>query len=217
MSGNEPATRWSRPGPRTLVIAGLAVAAIVAAVVIAFVVTRSPEHSSARAKPTVVPLPTCGPAGCAVVSVSHTLPRVTIFYGASCSGVYGSWFFNAVEGGGNDQLRPSYALRWSFAPGSAVAKPGGHIDIPSTDSTQVTITLNQGTLSLTGTRKPNVKVAATGTLVVQLSGSTTAPVLMFTETGLQQAESSLGLLSPFNVDGSPLTVPVKTVKTMVGC
>ena len=53
-----------------------------------------------------------------MVSFNRTLPPVTVFYGASCSGVYGKWFFNAVEGGPNDSLRPSYALSWSFAAGS---------------------------------------------------------------------------------------------------
>jgi hypothetical protein len=52
---------------------------------------------------------------------------------------------------------------------------------------------------------------------VELSGPPTSPVLKFTETGLLQAEKALGLVSPFDVDGSPLTVPIKTVKTMVGC
>jgi hypothetical protein len=122
-----------------------------------------------------------------------------------------------VEGGGNDQLRPSYSLRWSFAAGSAVAKPSGRIDIQPTASTQASLTLNQGTLSLTGTRKPNVRVAATGTLVVEVSGTATAPTLKFTETGLAKAESALGLVSPFDVGGQPLIVPVKTVKTMSNC
>lgn len=221
MNDSQLGTRRSRRRVWTLVVAGLAAAAIAAAVVIAFVVTRAPGHSSSRPKPTptltALPLPTCSPSGCAVVSLSTNVPRVTIFYGASCTGVYGSWFFNATEQGNTDQLHPSYALHWTFEPGSTIAKPSGLVVIPPTDSTQATLTLNQGTLSLTGTRKPNLKVAAAGTLVVQLSGSTTAPSLTFTETGLEKAESSLGLLSPFDVNGSPLAVPVKTVKTMVGC
>ncbi len=200
---------------RTIVISALAVVAVIVAVVVSVLVIRN--HPPTAPKPTLAALPTCSPSGCALVSETRTLARVTNFYGASCSGVYGSWFLNAVEGGGSNQLRPSYALRWSFAPGSVVAKPNGRITVPATDSAQVTLTLNEGALSIMGTRNPNVRVSATGTLVVELSGPTTAQVLKFTETGLVKAESDLGLVSPFTVDGSPLTVPVKTVKTMSGC
>jgi hypothetical protein len=189
------------------VIALLALVAMIAAAGIAFAVIRGPAHPVAGTKATPSALPTCGSSGCAVVSLSRTLPPITVLYGASCSGVYGSWFFNAVEAGAGDQLSPSYSVKWSFTPGSVVAKP----------STQVTLTLVDGTLNLNGTRKPNTRVTATGTLVVELSGSATAPELKFTETGLTKAESSLGLVSPFNVGGSPLTVPIKIVKTMTGC
>jgi hypothetical protein len=214
MSFRRRAHRYGR-GP--LVIALLAVAAIIATAVIAFAILRGPAHSVAGTKATPSALPTCASSGCAVVSLSRTLPPITVFYGASCSGVFGSWFFNAVEAGSGDELSPSYSVKWSFAPGSVVAKPSGRIVIPPTTSTQVTLTLVDGALSLSGTRKPNTRVTATGTLVVELSGSATAPELKFTEAGLTKAESSLGLVSPFNVGGSPLTVPVKTVKTMSGC
>ncbi len=198
---------------RNLVVAAIALAAVMAAVVIALAITRSPAHPAV----TRVAQPTCSSSGCAVVSLSRVLPPITVLYGASCSGVYGSWFFNAVEAGGSDELHPSYSLTWSFTPASVVAKPSGRIVIPPTTSAQVTLTVVDGTLNLNGTRKPNTRVTATGTLVVELSGSATAPELKFTETGLTKAESSLGLVSPFNVGGSPLTVPVKTVKTMSGC
>jgi hypothetical protein len=183
-----------------------------AAVAIALAVIRGPDQFLVGA-----PRPTCSSSGCAVVSLSRTFPPTTVFYGASCSGVYGHWFFNAVEGGGNNELRASYALRWSFAPHSELAKPSGSITVPATPSAQVTLTLHEGTLNLRGTRKPNVRVAASGTLTVQLSGSTTAPSLTFTETGLFKAEGALGLVSPFDVDGSHLTVPVKTVQEFRGC
>jgi hypothetical protein len=202
-----------RPGKRT--IAGLAVAALAAVIVIVLFATHGPRPAPAAVTPATHSA--CKASGCAVVSLTRTVPQVTVLYGASCSGVYGSWFFNAVEGGGNDQLRPSYALSWSFTPGSKVAKPSGRIVIPQTNSTQVTLTLDQGALTLIGTRKPNAQIAATGSLVVELSGPPTSPALKFTETGLRDAESALGLVSPFDVDGSPLTVPIKTVKSMVGC
>jgi hypothetical protein len=214
MSFRRRAHRY-RGGP--LVIPALALAAIIAAVVIAFAVLHGPAHSVAGTKATPSALPTCGSSGCAVVSMSRTLPPITVFYGASCSGVYGSWFFNAVEAGAGGELSPSYSVKWSFTSGSVVAKPSGRIVIPPTTSTQVTLKLVDGTLSLNGTRKPNVRVAATGTLVVELSGPANAPELKFTETGLARAESALGLVSPFDVGGLPLTVPITTVKTMSGC
>jgi len=214
MSDNEPA---SRLGKRTLVIGAVALTAVAVMAVTGFIVIRSHGHPAAGYRVTPAAQPTCSPSGCAVVNLSRTLPPFTVFYGASCSAVSGAWFFNVVEGGGNDQLRPSYALSWSFTPGSKVARPSGRIVIPPTNSTQVTITLDQGVLTLTGTRKPNAQIAATGSLVVELSGPTNSPVLKFTETGLRDAESALSLVSPFDVDGSPLTVPIKTVKTMVGC
>ncbi len=214
MSFRRRARRY-RGGP--LVIAVLALAAVIAAAVIAFAVLHGPAHSVAGTKATPKALPTCGSSGCALVSLSRTLPPITVFYGASCSGVNGSWFFNAVESGANDELRPSYALSWLFTPGSVVAKPSGRVVIPPTTNAQVTLTLFEGALSLSGTRKPNTRVTATGTLVVELSGTPTAPELKFTEAGLTKAESSLGLVSPFNVGGSPLIVPVQTVKAMSGC
>ena len=147
-------------GGWAFIIASLA-ASVMAAVVIALGVLHSPNQSLAAAS-----RPTCSSSACAVVSLSRTFPPTTVFYGTSCSGVYGSWLFNAVEGGGNAELRPSYALRWSFAPGSQLAKPSGNITIPATTSAQITLTLNEGRMSLTGTRKPNPRIAATGTLVI---------------------------------------------------
>jgi len=159
----------------------------------------------------------CPSPGCATVSLSRTLPPFTVFYGASCTGVHGSWFFNAVEGGGNDQLRPSYALHFSLSGDSTLAKPSGQVTIAPTDASDAKVTISEGTVTIEGTRKPNTHVSATGSLTVQLSGTSGAPVLTFTETGLAQAETALGLVSPFNVGGQPLTVPISTVKTISGC
>lgn len=77
--------------------------------------------------------------------------------------------------------------------------------------------LSDGTLKLHGVRKPNVNVTATGTLVVKLTGSTSSPSLTFTETGLSSAEHKLGLTSPFDLGGRPLVVPVRHVRSLVGC
>lgn len=184
--------------------------------------SSSPGHStdSPTSKPPhQVRLKTnCGSSGCALVQVSRSLPPTTIFYGASCSGIHGDWFFNAVEGGSTTALRPSYALLWSFAAGATSAKLNARsIQVPTTKTTTVTITLSDGTIKLHGVRKPNVDVTATGSLVVKLSGSTSSPSLTFTETGLSAAEHKLGLVSPFDVAGQPLVVPIKHAKSLVGC
>jgi hypothetical protein len=66
-------------------------------------------------------------------------------------------------------------------------------------------------------RKPNATVTATGTLIVELSGSASSPSLTFIETGLSGAENQLGLVSPFSVGGHPLVLPIQHVKTLAGC
>jgi hypothetical protein len=199
--------------------------AMVAAVAIPFTVTAcssssstpKPKHTSAAHHKTR-PTTNCGSSGCAMVRTSRSLPPVTLFYGASCSGLHGSWFFNAVEGGGSDTLRPSYALQWSFAGGSASARPSARvIYVAPTTKTKVSLSLSNGTMKLSGVLKPNVKVAATGSLVVRLSGAASSPSLIFVEKGLRPAEHRLGLVSPFDVGGRPLVVPVQHVKSLVGC
>jgi hypothetical protein len=160
----------------------------------------------------------CGSSGCAVVRTFHSLPPPTVFYGASCSGIHGSWFVNAVEGGGNDALRPSYHLQWSFAGSATSARPSAlTIRVPPTKSTTVTMALSNGTMKLKGVRKPNATVTATGTLTVKLSGPASSPSLTFTETRLSGAEHQLGLVSPFNAGGHPLVVPIQHVKSLAGC
>jgi hypothetical protein len=160
----------------------------------------------------------CTSLGCAVVRASRSLPPVTIFYGASCSGLHGSWFFNAVEGGGGNTLRPSYALQWSFAGGATSAKPGARIiHVPATKSAAVSLTLSNGVLTLHGQLKPGKSVTATGSLLVKLSGTASSPSLTFIERGLLGAEKKLGLTSPFDAGGRPLVVPVQHVKSLPGC
>jgi hypothetical protein len=115
-------------------------------------------------------------------------------------------------------LRPSYHLRWSFAAGSTAARPSAlSIDVPSTKSTMLTMSLSNGALKLSGVRKASPPVTATGTLMVKVTGPASAPSLMFTESGLSTAEQQLGLVSPFNAGGHPLVVPIQHVKTLAGC
>ncbi len=178
----------------------------------------SPSSSTAKATHKTRPKANCKSSGCAVVRTSRSLPPVTVLYGASCSGIHGSWFFNAVEGGASDTLRPSYALLWSFAGGATFARPNARvISIPHTKTTTVTLTLSNGKMKLSGVRKPNVRVAATGSLIVRLSGSASAPSLTFIERGLLGAEHKLGLRSPFDVGGRPLVVPIQHVKSLAAC
>jgi hypothetical protein len=160
----------------------------------------------------------CVGAGCAVVSATRNLPPVAILYGASCHGVHGSWFLNAVEGGGIDSLRPAYTLLWSFPDGATAARPSARvINIPHTKTTTISISLVNGKMKLHGVRKPNTTVDATGSLTVKLSGSASAPSLIFIEKGLSRAEHRLGLVSPFDNHGRPLVVPIKRVARLAGC
>ena len=182
--------------------AGVAIVAVVALALV--LVVRRPGGSGC-------------PSGCASVNVSRTLPPFTVFYGASCSGVGGSWFLNAVEGGPNDQLRPSYALKWKFQAGSATASPGGSVVIAPTATTQVSVTLSSGIVSLRGTRNSSPSANAAGRLTVRLTGTAAARALTFTETGLADAETQLGLVSPFDVGGRPLVVPVRVSDRLSGC
>jgi hypothetical protein len=198
---------------------------VTAAVALPLTVTAcSSPGSSPPPKPTSAathktkPRENCGSSGCAMVRASRSLPPATLFYGASCSGLHGSWFFNAVEGGNSDTLRPSYALQWSFAGGSTSAKPSARvIHVFPTKKATVTLSLNNGKMRLTGVRKSNAKVTATGSLIVRLTGSPSSPSLIFVERGLVPAEHKLGLVSPFNAGGHPLVVPVQHVEALPGC
>ena len=182
--------------------------------------SSSPQStpSATQAAHKTKPKENCGSSGCAMVRASRSLPAPTILYGASCTGVHGEWFFNATEGGSSDALRPSYALLWSFKGGATSAKPSARtINVPHTTTTSVTMTLTNGTLKLTGMRKPNTTVSATGSLVVKLTGSASSLSLTFIESGLASAEQKLGLVSPFNAGGRPLAVPIQHVTSLPAC
>lgn len=173
------------------------------------------DHASATSN--VKAGASCTASGCAVTRTTLSLPQSTVLYGASCSGVHGSWFFNAIEGGGSSQLRPNYRLQWSFAEGATTARPNGLISVPRTKTTRATLTLRNGKLTLHGVRKPDAPVTATGTLIVKLSGPASSSSLTFKEKGLSGAEHSLGLVSPFDAGGHPLVVHIKHVQSLSGC
>lgn len=122
-----------------------------------------------------------------------------------------------MEEGTKDQLRPNYNLSWAFVGSSTSATPSGVIVIPVTKSVQASLTLSQGTMTLTGTSSTGARIHAVGTLAVRIAGTSTAPTLEFTEMGLRSAEHALGLVSPFDATGASLTLPMETVKIMVGC
>src|SRR5215470_8666005 len=113
----------------------------------------SQHHKSSTSSPKTKPQPKCKSSGCAEVKTTLSLPQTTVLYGASCTGVHGSWFFNAIEGGGSKQLRPAYHMLWSFARGVTSARPSGVISIPSTKTTKITLTLSRGKMTLRGVRK----------------------------------------------------------------
>jgi hypothetical protein len=121
-----------------------------------------------------------------------------------------------MEEGAGNQLRPVYYLKWQFTPASPIARPSGRIVIPVSNA-DVTVTLDKGKLTLKGTGQSNVRIVAAGTLTVRLSGTSTIPTLKFVETGLHEAESSVGLNSPFDTNGQPLILLIRKVPVMVGC
>jgi hypothetical protein len=151
-----------------------------------------------------------------MVRTARSAPQFTVFYGASCSGIHGSWFFNAVEGGGGSTPRLMFSLTWSFAGGTTVAKPSARIHVLPTKTTTVRLTLSDGTMKLSGTNA-GTRVSATGSLIVKVSGTLSAPSLTFIEKGLRTAEHRLGLVSPFDVGGHSLVVPVHHVTSLSGC
>ena len=217
--GHGPGGAWT--GLLEARVLALAAAAALAAVP-AVTGCASTHPSSSRSNhtsvtPKVKPAAHCTSSGCAVTRTTLNLPQSTVLYGASCSGMHGSWFLNVIEGGGSGQLRPNYRLQWSFTQGATTARPDGLISVPHTKTTEVTLTLRGGKLTLHGVRKPDAPVTATGTLMVKLSGLASSRSLTFIEKGLSEAEHRLDLASPFDAGGHPLVVHVKHVKSLTGC
>ncbi len=186
------------------------------AVVVPLELTGSNDRTTSATSTTLKTLPACSAGGCAVVNTVATSPPVTIFYGASCTGVHGSWFLNIVQQGPNDVLRPAYALRWSFA-GSAIARPNGTVTLPPGAPGHATISLEDGIVTIRGSTPDNTTVTGLGTLAVALTGSASSPTLTFTESGLSAAESALGLVSPFERNGIPTEVPIRHKSQFTGC
>ncbi len=215
--GPGPGGAWTRLLEARVLALAAALAAVLAVTGCTSTHPTSPHSSHTSVTPKVKPEANCAPSGCAVTRTSLSLPQSTVLYGVSCSGIHGSWFFNAIEGGGSSQLRPNYRLQWSFAQGATTARPNGLISVPHTRTTRVTLTLGNGKLTLRGVRKPDAPVTATGTLIVKLSGLASSHSLTFVEKGLSWAEHRLGLVSPFDAGGHPLVVHVKHVKSLTGC
>lgn len=157
------------------------------------------------------------PQKAAVVNIVERSPRVTVFFGRSCTGPQGAWFLNIVQGGAGQTMREALYLRWSFAGGSRSAKPDGRVTVSGGVAGKVpTATLDRGVLKLTGPG-PDSPLEATGTVTVRLTGNASKPTLALTESGLADVEHTLGIQSPFPGDGRPLTVPVRLQQHASGC
>lgn len=169
-----------------------------------------------RTAPTSTKPTACSRSRCVVVSVVLTGPPVTVFYGASCTGVHGSWFLNATQGGTTAVAHDDFDLRWLFASKSSVAMPSGTVTA-SGPGEKISVTIAGGHLTIAGTTAGKVTVQAAGTLSVGITGSAAAPKLTITETGLAAAEHALGLTSPFDAEGHPLTLSAKVVHRLAGC
>jgi hypothetical protein len=200
-------------------LALLAALIVIAAAVVVPLALRSSNSNSTRHHNTLAkepPRPMCTSAGCAVVQTVLTSPRTIVFYGASCSATRGPWFLNVTEGGSTNEGHLSFALEWTFTGDSTTASPSGEVAAMGTAS-KTTVSLSQGVMNIVGTTASGTRVNATGTIEVALTGTSSAPQLQVTETGLSSAESALNLVSPLDLSGAPTVVPVKLVQHMAGC
>ena len=112
--GHGPGRAWTRLLEARVLALAAALAAVLAVTGCTTTHPPSPRSNHTSAAPKVKAAANCTPSGCAVTRTTLSLPQSTVLYGASCSGIHGSWFFNAIEGGGSSQLRPNYRLQWSF-------------------------------------------------------------------------------------------------------
>ena len=208
---------------RKLLVLGVVVAALSAAGAVLGAV-RPWEQSTSAKTATTIPSPvrlpngtlTCAKSGCGVVSSVLNNTRPTVFYGASCTGIVGSWYLNVVQGGPNNLPRVAYKLSWQFPSVPSSVRPSGNV-VVSGSTTPITMTVSNGVVTLTGTAQNGSPVNATGSLVVAASGSHSGSILTVTESGLSQAENALGITSPFEVNSQPVSVPVKTTATASTC
>jgi hypothetical protein len=199
-------------------------AAIVVAVTIALVLAgcgRSSSSSGGTSSTKSAPKKTpqnCSSQGCASIEHSVPSPHLTVFYGGSCTGLTGAWFLNVTQGGSSTNPVASYHLKWTFPAHTTHAMPSGTIGVtPAAQGHPITMTIENGVVTITGTAADGTAINAQGTLAVDLAGSSSAPTLTVTEQGLASAESALGLTSPFSTNGSPTVLPVSTTTKFSGC
>jgi hypothetical protein len=196
----------------TIVILGAALV-VVAAIVIPLELAG---NSGGSATASTSGANRCANSGCSVVDLTRRSPEFMGFYGESCTGDLGSWFLNVTEGGPNGVPHPAYALRWSFSKSKSNADPSGTVAF-SDSNAPITMTLNQGHLELKGTAANGSSVSGTGSLHVQLGGTSSSPTLTIQEGGLTAKEAALGITSPFDTGGHPAAVPIKHVNHLRGC
>jgi len=204
-----------RSGRGRLVAAAAVVLVIAAGVAVPLEVGGG---AAAPAKQPAVAAHQCVPSGCALVDTVITSPRTIVFYGASCTGVYGTWYMNVVEGGPNNEPRPSYRLDWTFTPTMTQALPDGQVTVSPGSYGSILMTLAGGNMSITGTGTGSANPpSGHGRLIVTLSRSSATPRIEITETGLSSVESSLGLVSPFSLSGHPVLLKVMTGRHLSSC
>ena len=138
-----------------------------------------------------------------------------MFYGASCTGPVGDWFLNATQGGTKSD--ESFHLRWVFRSQPSVAMPSGTAKALGSAGQKISIAIVSGRVTISGTTAGGKPLRAAGRLSVQITGSASAPTLTITETGLAAVDDQLGLKSPFDLAGRPVTLPVKVVHRLAGC
>ena len=222
--------RYSSLKPTGRLLLALALAAVIAAGIVVPLEVVGGNSSSVRTDPLSTSRPVasgtkkpahsltaCAKAGCAVVNTIVSRPHVSVFYGASCTGPNGSWYLNVTQGGPNDAPRPSYRLQWEFSNTQSPARPNGSINVSSPAGEKVAMTLANGVLQVMGRAPNGVVVSGTGSLVIGISQTASGLALTFTETGLAAAEQSLGITSPFGVNGQPTSVPVKLMHQFTSC
>ena len=205
----ERATARSRGGVDRAAIVAVAVVILAAAVL--------SGCGSSHASPTSTPTARCGKTVCpATINTVKNSPVLTEFSGHACAGARSSWFLNVVQGGGGAVLRPSYRLNWSFSNGTS-ASPSGTVSFGSTGGAQASATLVNGALTISGKSSAGKPVTGRGSLSVELTGTSSAPTLTLTESGLDSAEAALGFRSPFVVNATPVVVPITVAPTVAGC
>lgn len=213
-------------GRRGLFVRAISATGLTFAVGLSLAACSSPSRTTASTSTTAAPagsstsstglLTQCVPSGCAVVNTVRTSPRVIVYSGASCAGPRGAWFLNATEGGPTNSMILTYRLTWDFG-SSTTARPNGIIGVKPGGPATALLTLQNGVVKVQGRTAAGATVRATGTLSVRLTGTSAKPTLTVTETGLTKANQQLGIVSAFEFNGRPASLPVTSQAQYQSC